>query len=672
MPMTRSVFIQSAERSHVADESRAFSFCFQLPFVALVSFSTAEFLPSSLTCSIQKRAGLRITPVSYQNYRPKRKYTRRKATSRSTSKRRQTLATFLKSQLSEDSTVIDLTQAREQMCQSQSITEEQFDASLQRALTSGTVIQLISPKTKLPVLTTKALYHAELQIVEFIDQRAALSPIALMTQEDFESAIQRIETRQRFKFDAIQHQVLYDFFVIGHQTLLVGGYAGSGKTTLMSAVRQLLKVCHIRETEVLGTALAGKAVQRLQTASQINSQTLHSAFQIRPGRRGKAKAIRALRRIKVFVLDEASMISSDLMTQTLLRIPTSVRMLIVGDPAQLSPIGAGQPFADLLEGQALPAYQLQTTHRSGSDNTLTTAAFKIRNLEIPETSAAAGEAMRFVPCDSESQMVTQLVERCLELAVQDTSIFDTQLMSFTNVSSIGTTNLNQKLQEALNPDVGQASVRLPKNAGTASRPKTPSHVLEIRVGDKIIHETNTILRGFDLKKFKPTMKLSEGKRVKLSNGLLGEVIHVKDSEIFVKFPELEMIVRYTPAAARAAIELAWCLTVHKCQGSEFQRILMPILDTRSHRRIASNSALYTAVTRAKLSAELVGDKLFFNELCSTAGARVSSHYGPTERRTILQSLLTSEAIAQRISKPIFEVQPTAIPRYSTARRISRL
>jgi len=553
-------------------------------------------------------------------------------------KRRPGLPQIVASLLRDDSTAVTVSEVKAFVERTYDVTEKQLDTLIETSIRNGT-LQVV-PGSNDDLITIAAHYRIEENIHDFVRKRQQLKQQPLLSSSEFEKAITKTQKNLGFALDTEQLAVLKSIFLDGMRTVMICGFAGSGKTTIISAIKDLAKSSGIKESELLGAALAGKAVQRLQHVSGIQSQTLHSAFHIVPNQRTRRRALKFVSKTKMMIVDESSMISSSLFTKTLSRVPNSIITLVVGDPAQLPPIGPGQPFADIVSASVLPVHKLQTSHRSGPNSKLSTAVHQIRENKIPITDTDASSPLRFVPINNEEKIQQSILDRCRELYTPTHDKYATQIMSFTNVTEIGTRVMNVKIQNIANPDIGQNSITIPKYGST----KRLTERLNVRVGDKVIHETTSILRSCEISEFnamKTPSKLT-GKRIKMSNGLVGGIVDIVDNKIFVEFPELQKVIQYTPAAARDSLNLAWCLTVHKCQGSEFPNVVMPISDSSSQRKLASNSALYTAATRAKVQAEFFGNKRVFDKLCSEDGSRVKNHFGPRERVTLLQVFLQSD------------------------------
>lgn len=355
-------------------------------------------------------------------------------------------------------------------------------------------------------------------------------------------------------------------------SVLTGG-PGTGKSTITGSIIQLLKERH---ASVLLAAPTGRAAKRLSETTGLEAKTIHRLLEFTPSEgvnfaRDRENPLDA----DLIIIDETSMVDILLMNHLLNAIEAGSHILFVGDMDQLPSVGAGNVLRDLIESSVIPVIRLDTIFRQAEDSFIIVNAHRINNGEMPLFSKEAVDFFLFPETDAlkAADWVVDLVsERVLNKFGFD-PIKDIQVLTPMHRGACGVTELNERLQNALNPeDPRKAEVRHGSRV--------------FRVGDRVMQIRNDYER-------------------KIFNGDLGVIANI-DTEnhiVMVNFEE-----RMVPCETLQLEEVvhAFAISIHKSQGSEFPVVVIPLL--MQHYMMLQRNLLYTAVTRARKLVVMVGDK----------------------------------------------------------------
>jgi exodeoxyribonuclease V alpha subunit len=370
-----------------------------------------------------------------------------------------------------------------------------------------------------------------------------------------------LETSQGFVFNAEQRAAVR-LSASASFSLLMGG-AGVGKTTVLRAV---ITVAQAQGVAVHQMALAGRAVKRLQQATGAPATTI--ARFLAAAKAGKLE----LSPDSLLVVDEASMLDLPTMYRLLRFLPDGARMLLAGDSAQLPPIGFGLVFHRLVDSRRIPRVELTQVHRQAASTGIPVFAGKIRRHLVPEVgdSFKVKSGISFV-----DRTVSQVIPTLFAIAAEWNGE-DWCVLSAVKDGPSGTRSINERFHEA---NCRAQSFLEP----------TLRRLGNFTVGDPVVYLVNDYDKG-------------------LMNGALGvvkEVIHEPQDGLLVDFEGAEYVVPYDEVEER--LDLAYAISVHKAQGSQFKRVAVVVTKTR----ILDHALIYTALTRAVEQVVFIGDRNAF-------------------------------------------------------------
>ena len=354
-------------------------------------------------------------------------------------------------------------------------------------------------------------------------------------------------------------------------SVLTGG-PGTGKTTSM---RALLRVLAVKKKKVILAAPTGRAAKRLSEATGAEAQTIHRLLQLRPGAKASYNRDNPLDADMVIV-DEASMLDVLLMNTLAQAIPAGAHLLLVGDIDQLPSVGAGNVLGDIVSSEVVPVVRLEHIFRQGAGSAIVTNAHRINQGQMPQTGATVADFFHFVEDDTDKcgELVADLVAERIPRKFGFDPIKDIQVLAPMHRTEAGVAALNTRLQERLNPASDRKDER--RYGGKV-----------FRVGDKVMQLKN----NYDKMVFNGDGGLITG--IDTENQLV--MVRLEDGrEVDYDFAEMD------------ELTLAYAVSVHKSQGSEYPVVVLPLVS--AHYQMLQRNLVYTAVTRARKLVVLVGSK----------------------------------------------------------------
>ena len=411
-------------------------------------------------------------------------------------------------------------------------------------------------------------YHAaEVGIARKI--RTLLISNSAIRPMDADKAVEWVQ--RRLEIQLAEKQIEGVKTAIQKKVMVLTGGPGTGKTTIIKAVLEILR--QITPKIVMG-APTGRAAKRMTETTGWESKTIHRLLEWSPQKMGFSRDNENPLDIDVVIIDEASMIDTLLMYHLLKAIPPSAVLLLVGDVDQLPSVGPGNVLKDIINSGTVPVVKLTEIFRQAMGSLIITNAHRVNRGEFPKIdSAGTSQDFYFI----ERKEPEAMLEAILELVTKKIPsrfgmhpINDIQVLTPMHKGLLGTGNLNTVFQQALNP-----SQEVLTRGGRSYKP-----------GDKVMQIKNDYER-------------------EVFNGDIGRITRIdfEDQAVEVSFDD--RLVRYDYADLDELV-LAYAVSIHKSQGSEYPAVVMPF--HTSHYIMLQRNLLYTGLTRAKKLAIIVGTK----------------------------------------------------------------
>ncbi len=428
-------------------------------------------------------------------------------------------------------------------------------------------------------------YEAEYYIARRLVAMSRSTQKFTMTEAEAETAVDDFEKSSDIRLAPQQRSAAVTALSVG--CMVLTGGPGTGKTTTINTIIRLL------DSLKLSVALAaptGRAAKRLSQVTGREAKTIHRLLGTQRSSEGYnifAHNEQSPLTADVIILDEVSMIDVNLMSSFLKAVKRGAGLILSGDADQLPSVGPGNVLHDIIESGAAPVIQLNKIFRQAEESLIIVNAHRINRGEMPYLSDKTGDFFflrRKSPQES-AYTVVDLFKNRLPKSYGVNPVSSIQILSPTKKGSAGTVALNKLLQSHINPYDEQ-------------RPQYAYGNTVFRTGDKIMQTKN----NYDM----PYTRDGGDKGTGIFNGDMGiiESIHARDKYMTVIFDE-DKRVEY-PFSELDELELAYAITVHKSQGSEFPIVIMPVCSFAP--MLMSRNLFYTAITRARDMAVLVGSE----------------------------------------------------------------
>lgn len=413
-----------------------------------------------------------------------------------------------------------------------------------------------------------------------------------------EQQIKKIEKRTGIELDEIQQDAVREAAMRG--LLVITGGPGTGKTTTINAIIQYFEE---EGMDIYLAAPTGRAAKRMSEATGYEARTIHRMLELNGnveehgGSAGFERNERNPLETDVIIIDEVSMVDITLLHSLLKAVVYGTRLILVGDADQLPSVGPGCVLKDIIEANVCKVVRLQRIFRQASMSDIVVNAHKINGGEPVALDNKSKDFFFLKRFDADViiSICIQLIQQKLPKYV-DASPFDIQVLTPMRKGLLGVERLNTILQQYLNPP----------DAGKAEREHGQGL---FREGDKVMQIKNNYQIEWEvLSRYGIPIEKGMG----VFNGDMGVVreINVFSETMVVEFEEGKTV-EY-PFKQLDELELAYAITVHKSQGSEYPAVVMPILS--GPRMLMNRNLLYTAVTRAKKCVTVVGDDAFFQSM----------------------------------------------------------
>ena len=442
----------------------------------------------------------------------------------------------------------------------------------------------------------KAVYLAKFHVCE-VGVAARLQELMRFPKKlkafDREKALEWVQGELKIQLAKNQKQAVKE--AIEKKVMVVTGGPGTGKTTIINSI---IKIYGRLGQRVLLSAPTGRAAKRMAEATGHESKTIHRLLEFSPKEGGFKRDENNPLDADLIVIDETSMVDTVLMYQFLKAVPKDATLILVGDVDQLPSVGAGIVLKDIIDSGSIPTVMLNEIFRQAKESLIIVNAHRVNNGQMPiiEGSGDSLQDFYFFIIEEPEKVAEKIIELCKEKIPQKfgyRSIDDIQVLTPMHRGLVGASNLNTELQKHLNSSTDEL-VR----GGRV-----------LKAGDKVMQIRN----NYDKEVF---------------NGDIGRISKIdrEEQEIIVNYDGRMVSYEYSELDE---IVLAYAVSVHKSQGSEYPVVVMPVLT--QHYMLLQRNLLYTGITRGKKLVVLVGT--------NKAVAIAIKNNKPQKRYTLLRERL---------------------------------
>lgn len=411
------------------------------------------------------------------------------------------------------------------------------------------------------------LYEAETAVARRLPHLR--DTVNKLWQVDYQKVIERWEEKEQITLASEQKEAVRAS--VEHGVFVLTGGPGTGKTTVVKGIMSVLEEARCK---ILLAAPTGRAARRLAEAAGKEASTVHRMLEYTPNgdKPFFGKNAEEPLEADAIIVDEASMLDISLMYFLLRAIPLGCRLILVGDVDQLPSVGPGSVLKDIIRSKMMPVVRLENIFRQAQLSPIVRNAHRINRGQNPEFLPDGD--FTFVEFASEEQAADYVVDIYAKL-IREQGWQEVQVLSPMHKNPCGVQNLNKLLQERVNPKhPGMEELNIPGNV--------------LRVGDKVMQIRNNYEKD-------------------VFNGDIGMVRSIIGQSVSVAFPDRPEGENVTYVKGEMdELQLAYAMSVHKSQGSEYATVIMPLV--RSHYMLLQRNLLYTGITRAKLRVLLAGSK----------------------------------------------------------------
>lgn len=446
----------------------------------------------------------------------------------------------------------------------------------------------------------KRIYASQFFYLE-LDTARRLSELAVTNQESEESIRKRlefIEKKNEIQLEELQRQAVIE--AVKNGLLVITGGPGTGKTTTINAIIQYFE---LEGLDIYLAAPTGRAAKRMTEATGYEASTIHRLLEL-SGMMEESSAAAHFERNEenpleadVIIIDEMSMVDISLMHALLCAVQVGTRLILVGDVNQLPSVGPGSVLKDIIDSQAFCVVELNKIFRQATESDIVVNAHRINaGLDVATDNKSKDFFfLKRYDADVIVASIVYLVQKKLPPYVQAKPL-DIQVLTPMRKGLLGVERLNEVLQKYLNPPDQK---KKEKEYGNGL----------FREGDKVMQIRNDYQLEWEIRG-KYGIPVEKG--IGVFNGDMGIVKEINTfAETMTVVYEENRYVEYTFKQLEE-LELAYAVTIHKSQGSEYPAVILPLLG--GPRMLLSRNLLYTAVTRARKCVTVVGSEVTFHEM----------------------------------------------------------
>ncbi len=435
-------------------------------------------------------------------------------------------------------------------------------------------------------------YYMEANVATMLKQLNVHYDVA---DAEIEHRLTSIQKQTGMELD--EHQAMAVKEAIRNGLLIITGGPGTGKTTTINTI---IRYFEMEGMDIFLAAPTGRAAKRMSETTGFEARTIHRMLELNGGMEGNAGFERNETNpleTDVIIIDEMSMVDITLMNSLLKAIVAGTRLILVGDVNQLPSVGPGSVLKDIIDSHACNVVKLTKIFRQASTSDIIVNAHKInRGEEVTlDNKSMDFFFLKRYEADVIINVVLQLIKQKLPKFV-DATEYDIQVLTPMRKGLLGVERLNGILQQYLNPP------------SQSKREKEHGEIL-FREGDKVMQTKNNYQLEWEIRS---KYGLSIDKGTGVFNGDMGIIKEINDfaETMTVEFEEGRMV-EYS-FKLLDELELAYAITIHKSQGSEYPAVVIPLLSGPS--MLMNRNLLYTAVTRARKCVTLVGNDTTFGEM----------------------------------------------------------
>ncbi|MFY7842807.1 MAG: ATP-dependent RecD-like DNA helicase [Rhabdochlamydiaceae bacterium] len=440
------------------------------------------------------------------------------------------------------------------------VSSEQISQSIDR------LVQTTSLVKEKGFLWIKPLYLFEISIAK--EMKRISENISSLRQVDVDRAIDWAETQLQISLALEQREAVKQALL--QKTHVITGGPGTGKSTITKAILTILEKLTPRITLAAPT---GRAAKRVSEITNRKAQTIHALLEIDFQKGGFKKNKNNPLETDLIILDEASMIDTQLMYHFLRAVPSKARLIIIGDVDQLPSVGPGTILKDIIKSDLFSVTKLSKIFRQGNGSKIVLNAHRINQGEFPDLRYESKSDFSFIHLENPEEIlekITSLIQTKLPHFFKFHKFDDIQVLSPMKKGLIGTENLNQSLRKALNP-----------------RPYALNFMgKSFSIGDKV-------------------MQIKNNYQKEVYNGDIGKIIAINEEDQHLSAVFENKVVHYDFIEIDELI-LAYAVSIHKYQGSECPCVIIPV--HISHFKLLNRNLLYTAITRGKKLVIMIGSK----------------------------------------------------------------